>query len=123
MSKYNNFHNRIKFLLELNKLSECLYFEEVTKDHQIQPSIKFEGSLTTLYANKSYWSPTEFLRNKIKELSIKYFKSDEVQYNNTGTTFWISDFGCIEPENMFYADSPPAPAYLATKRGLTYRQA
>ena len=97
--KYKSFHNRINFLMALNKLSTSLYFEETTEVEGSEMP-KFEIKLASLYVKSGYFSPTDALREAIKKLVIKFFKTDEIHYNNTGTIFWISDMG----SSVIFAD-------------------
>lgn len=83
----------VRFLLEVNKLMEGIYVEEITEYHETFSLIKFEANLTCLYANPSIWSPTKiFFENIIHSAKKNFMDVNDLEdfgWNNTNTVFWI----------------------------------
>ncbi len=82
-----------KFLLEVNKLMDGIYVEEITEYHHPRVHVKFEAKLTCIYAHPCMWSPTEKFYETIMNAAKKYFDDvhnvDDFGWNNTNTIFWI----------------------------------
>jgi hypothetical protein len=81
-----------RFLLECNKLMDGIYLEEITEDHNLSWSIKFQAKLTCLYANESLWSPSTKFYDVVIKAGQKYLGikgMEDFGWNNTHTIFWI----------------------------------
>jgi hypothetical protein len=81
--------NIMKFLLELNKLCDGIYIEEIT-DEAVPRTIKFEAKLSSLFVDGCYWSPTNLFFETIDKAAKKHLGIGvtDFHFNNTRTIFY-----------------------------------